>query len=234
MKYTEDSSKKRGNSAFYIVLAVCLLVIGIAAWAAFSNMAETKTKPNTGNNSSQNNEYNNNNPSYNENTNPNTTPSEGIENATPTTPTAEEKQDVPVEEPKPQKAYSMPVNGEILKDFSLTALQYSETYGDMRIHGAVDISCKEGTVVTACTDGKVESVEQTATYGTVVKIDHGEGLVIKYSSLKNVNVKNGDTVKTGDNLGTVTEIPSECTEQSHIHLEAYKNSQPISILSLFE
>ncbi len=234
MKYTEDSSKKRGNSAFYIVLAVCLLVIGIAAWAAFSNMAETETKPNTGNNSSQNNEYNNNNLSYNENTNPNTTPSEGIENVTPTTPTAEEKQDVPVEEPKPQKAYSMPVNGEILKDFSLTALQYSETYGDMRIHGAVDISCKEGTVVTACTDGKVESVEQTATYGTVVTIDHGEGLVIKYSSLKNVNVKNGDTVKTGDNLGTVTEIPSECTEQSHIHLEAYKNSQPISILSLFE
>lgn len=234
MKYTEDSSKKRGNSAFYIVLAVCLLVIGIAAWAAFSNMVETETKPNTGNNSSQNNEYNNNNPSYNENTNPNTTPSEGVENVTPTTPTADEKQDVPVEEPKPQKAYSMPVNGEILKDFSLTALQYSETYGDMRIHGAVDISCKEGTVVTSCTDGQVQSVEQTATYGTVVTIDHGEGLVIKYSSLKNVNVKNGDTVKTGDNLGTVTEIPSECTEQSHIHLEAYKNSQPISILSLFE
>ena len=70
--------------------------------------------------------------------------------------------------------------------------------------------------------------------GDDVMDDHGEGLVIKYSSLKNLNVKNGDTVKTGDNLGTVTEIPSECTEQSHIHLEAYRNSQPISILSLFE
>ena len=232
MKYTEDSSQKRGNSAFFIVLAVCLIVIGIAAWAAFSNLADTK--PEIDNNSSQNSEYNNNNPSYNENTNPNTNQPNGVENVIPTTPTAEEKQDVPVEEPTPRKAYSMPVNGEILKDFSLTALQYSETYGDMRIHGGVDISCKEGTVVTACTDGKVQSVEQTATYGTVVTIDHGEGLVIKYSSLKNLNVKNGDTVKTGDNLGTVTEIPSECTEQSHLHLEAYRNSQPISILSLFE
>ena len=232
MKYTEDSSKKRGNSAFYIVLAVCLIVIGIAAWAAFSNLADTK--PEIDNNSSQNSEYNNNNPSYNENTNPNTNQPNAVENVMPTTPTAEEKQDVPVEEPTPRKAYSMPVNGEILKDFSLTALQYSETYGDMRIHAAVDISCKEGTVVTACTDGKVQSVEQTATYGTVVTIDHGEGLVIKYSSLKNLNVKNGDTVKTGDNLGTVTEIPSECTEQSHLHLEAYRNSQPISNLSLFE
>lgn len=240
MKYSQYSSKKRGNSAFYIILAVCLLVIGVAAWFAFSNMADTTPDVNSNmqNSSTQNNnEYNNNNSSYNENSNNNgidNNMEQGIQNTIPSTPTVEETEDVPYEEPKQQKSYTMPINGEILKDFSITTLQYSETFGDMRIHNAVDITCKDGTIASACTDGKVQSVEQTATLGTVVTIDHGDGLVIKYAALKDITVKNGDNVKMGDTIGSVTTVPSECAEQSHIHLEAYKDSAPISILSLFE
>jgi len=237
MKYTQYSSNKRGNSAFYIILAVCLLVIAVAAWFAFSKMADTTPEMNsdTNNSSTQNNsEYNDNNSSYTESEKDNGIITPTPQTPTPSTPTSDKAENVPYEEPKPQKVYSMPVTGEILKDFSNNTLQYSTTYGDMRIHNAVDISCKEGTLVTACTDGKIQSVEQSSTLGTVVTVDHGDGLVIKYAALKDLKVKNGDSVKMGDVLGAVTTVPSECADQSHLHLEAFKDSKSISILSLFE
>ena len=58
MKYTQYSSKKRGNSAFYIILAVCLSVIGIAAWFAFSKMANTPNTDNQNSSIQNNSEYN--------------------------------------------------------------------------------------------------------------------------------------------------------------------------------
>lgn len=231
MKYTKYSSEKRGNSAYYIILAICLVVIGIAAWFAFSKMADTK--PDVNSDMQNNSEYNGNNSSYNENSN-NDILDPTPQTPTPSTPTADEPEDVPYEEPAPQKAYTMPVNGEILKDFSDNILQYSATFGDMRIHNAVDIACKDGTLVSACADGKVQSVEQTANLGTVITIDHGDGLIIKYAALKDVKVKNGDNVKMGNTIGAVTTVPNECADQSHLHIEAYKNSSAISILSLFE
>lgn len=228
MKYTKYSSQKRGNSAFYIILAICLAVIGIAAWFAFSKMADTKPDVKS---DMPNNEYNSNNSSYNDNSDIlEPTP----QTPTPSTPTAEEPEDVPYEEPAPQKAYTMPVNGEISKDFSENILQYSATFGDMRIHNAIDIACKDGTLVSALTDGKVLSVEQTANLGSVITIDHGDGLIVKYAAIKDVKVKNGNTVQMGDTIGAVTTVPSECADQSHLHIEAYKDSSAISILTLFE
>lgn len=232
MKYTQYSSKKRGNSAFYIILAVCLSVIAIAAWFAFSKMADTPNTENQNNSIQNNSEYNSNNSSYNENSdNDIITPPQ---TTVPSTPTAQEPENVPYSEETSEKLYSMPVNGEILKDFSLNTLQYSATYGDMRIHNAVDIACSDGTLVSACTDGKVQAIEQSAALGQVVTIDHGDGLIVKYASLKNLTVKNGDNVKSGDTIGAVSTVPNECADQSHLHIEAYKDGKNISILTIFE
>ena len=238
MKYSEYSSEKKGNSAFYIILTICLLVIGIAAWFAFSNIADATPDTNSSiddNQSSKTDEYNDNNSSYNNSTDKNNSKTEsGIENVIPSEPTADELEDVPYTPPVVEKSYTMPINGDVLKDFSTTTLQYSQTYGDMRIHQAVDIACKEGTVVTACTDGTIQSVEKSATLGTVITIDHGDNLIVKYAALNNVTLKSGNKVKNGDNLGTVATVPCECADQSHLHIEAYKDSKPISILSLFQ
>ncbi len=241
MKYSQYSSEKKGNSAFYIILAVCLLVVGVAAWFAFSNMAsptpDTKSEaPNQSEYNSNNSSYNSNNSDNNNNNNNdnnilNSMP-DSTENMIPSTPTADEAESVPYTEA--EKSYHMPVNGEILKDFSTTTLQYSATYGDMRIHNAVDIACKTGTIVTSCSDGVILSVEKSGTLGNVVTIDHGDGLIIKYAALEDVKLKNGDKVNGGDSIGSVGTIPSECSDQSHLHIEAYKNAKSISLLSLFE
>ena len=180
---------------------------------------------NSNNNSS---EYESSPPSYNDNST-NQTPSDFVSQIVPSTPTNDEVENQPYE-----KSYVMPINGEILKDFSNDTLQFSQTFGDMRLHTAVDIASKEGTFISAITDGKVQSVEESSTLGKVITIDHGDGLIVKYAAVKDVKIKKGDTVKTGDLIGSVATVPSESSDQPHLHIEATLNNKPISIMQFFK
>lgn len=245
MNYTPYSSNKKGNSVFYIIIIIALALIAIVAFIGLSNMNKDdmtdKPKNNISDNleNSQNNsgEYNSNDSSYNNSDNNSSniisdiipdTPKDNMPNITPSTPTNDDVKNEPY-----QKSYTMPISGDILKDFSDTALQFSQTYGDMRLHPAVDIACKEGTLIGALTNGKVTSVEESATLGNVITIDHGDGLIVKYAAIKDSKVKAGDTVKSGDLIGALGTIPCECSDQSHLHIEATENGKPISVLKFF-
>lgn len=231
MKYTQYSPKKKGNSAFYITIALCLFFIGVAAWFAFSRVDNTDIQKAEYDNSKPpiaSNEYNSTDPSY----------TESMEQETPVNPTDEEiKNEEYTSKPQPvkkAKAYCMPVNGEILKDFSLDTLQHSATFGDMRIHAGIDIACSEGTLISAVTDGKIQDISETADLGKTVTIDHGDGLVVKYCGLKNITAEKDTSVKMGDTIGAVSTVPSECSDQQHLHIEAFENGKSVSLLKFFE
>ncbi len=233
MKYEPYSSNKKGNYVFYIIIIITLVLVAVFAWIGLTQMNKPKPTPNSSideNTNSNNNssEYESSPPSYNDN-NTNQTPSDFVSQIVPSTPTNDTVENQPYE-----KSYVMPINGEILKDFSNDTLQFSQTFGDMRLHPAVDIAAKEGTFISAITDGKVQSVEENATLGTVITIDHGDGLIIKYAAIKDSKVKKGDTVKTGDLIGAVATIPSESSDQPHLHIEATLNNKPISIMQFFK
>ncbi len=230
MKYTQYSQKKKGNSAFYITIALCLVLVGVAAWFAFTNVDSgeiEKMESQTSNPPIKTEEYNSAPESYTES-----------EQEIPPQPTDEEvKNEEYTSKPQPtkkQKSYCLPINGEIQKDFSTKALQYSATYGDMRIHAAVDIACTEGTLVSAVTDGKIEAIEETSDLGKTVTIDHGDGLIIKYCGLKNITVEKDKPIKMGDSIGAVGTIPCESSDQIHLHIECYQNGKSVSILKFFE
>lgn len=228
MNYTPYSSNKKGNYVFYIIIIVSLIVVAVVAWIGLSNMGEKAVEPNTSKNENTNSQqYESNDESYNESVIPK--PDDIVSEIMPSTPTDEEVRDEPY-----QKSYTMPINGEILKDFSTDVLQYSQTFGDMRLHTAVDIACKEGTFISAITDGKVQSVEDSANLGKVIIIDHGDGLIVKYACVKDPKVKAGDTVKGGNLIGAVGTVPMESSDQSHLHIEAEKNGKPISIMEFFK
>lgn len=239
MKYSEYHSKSKftGSAAFYVIIACCLIAIGGAAWFAAANI-------NKRDNSSKNeggSSYSSDNSIFE---------SSGIM-PTPSNPvTSQEAGKAVSEEPYSSEektvsqsteslaeavVFSMPVQGEIIKNYSEKELQYSATFGDMRIHSGIDIACEDGTSVSAAGDGKVLSVEESGTLGTAVTVDHGNGIATKYAALKNVKVKAGDRVSAGDIIGTVTAVPSECADQSHLHFEAYKNghaADPLYTLGL--
>lgn len=225
MKYTQSYGKRKLGGGFYIAIALSLLIIGGVAWFALSRSNMENTAPK---NSSQPQEYNNNTSSYNESDQdiidevlPNTDTTENVENE----PYSSEEATV---EQTEILSFTMPVQGEIIKNHSDTELQYSATYGDMRIHSGIDIACEKGTSISACGNGTVTSIELNTTLGNVVTIDHGNGITVKYAAIDNLNVKQGDTVKTGDIIGTVGTVPSECSDKSHIHIEALKDGKSVS------
>ncbi len=233
MTYTPYSSKKKGNYVFYIIIIIALLLIAVIAWIGLSNMDDTTTDPDTSMNESPNlddnnsQEYESNDSSYDDNSIP-SKPDDIISEVMPSTPTDDTVKDEPY-----SKSYTMPINGEILKDFSNDTLQFSQTFGDMRLHPAVDIACKEGAFISAITDGKVQSVEESAALGNVITIDHGDGLIIKYACVKDAKVKPNATVKGGDLIGAVGTVPNESSDQPHLHIEATKNGKPVSIMDFF-
>jgi len=232
LKYTEGfgSRKKRFGAGFYTVIACCLLLIGASAWFALSKIENTQpsTVPDT---SSKTEEYQDNTSSYIE-----TVPEEPIKS----TPAEDVKKDVSSEpytsseshkeETDTSYAFIMPVEGEVIKDYSENSLQYSSTYGDMRIHNGIDISCNSDSPIFSCGDGTVKGIENSSENGTVVIIEHKNSITIKYASLKELKVKQGDKVKMGDTIGISTTVPSECNDKSHIHIEAYKDGKQVSPL----
>lgn len=231
MNYTPYSENKNKNYIFYIIIVVALIIIAVVAWIGLSNMNDPTTDPDTSMNESPNSdnsqEYNSNDSSYNDSITE--TPKDFVSEIIPSTPTDDTVSNQPYE-----KSYTMPINGDILKDFSADTLQFSQTFGDMRLHTAVDIACKEGAFISALTDGKVLSFEESTALGGVLTIDHGDGLIVKYACIKDPKFKAGDTLKSGDLIGAVGTVPNESSDQAHLHIEATKNNKPISILDLFK
>lgn len=130
--------------------------------------------------------------------------------------------------------FVLPVTGEILKDYSDTTLQFSNTYNDMRLHLGIDIAANEGTAVKSAGDGKVLSVEESKDFGVVVTIDHGNKVTAKYCGLQKITVKNGDTVSAGQAIGEIGTVPSECVDEAHLHFEAYRDGKSVSPIKLIE
>ncbi len=76
------------------------------------------------------------------------------------------------------------------------------------------------TAVSSCMDGKVHSVGSDATYGNFVRVQSDADCEAVYYGLDTVNVKEGDTVRSGDALGTVTVGHS-------MYLRVYEQGAPV-------
>ena len=231
MKYYKTSKfTKAVTSTGFIAIAACTLIaIGAITWFVLSR--NTDVNQTTLNNLPS---YPDNNNSYNNQTD--------LQNSTPQTPitdvddevsdvpfTPEPEVETPQEPPKP--SFVLPVTGNISKGYSDTALQYSATYGDMRLHTGVDILCKSGSNIKSASSGTVKSVVEDAVFGKVITIEHPYDITVKYCGLGSVNVVEGAKVNTGDIIGTSGEIPGECADKPHIHIEVFVKGEGISPLA---
>ena len=126
--------------------------------------------------------------------------------------------------------FMMPVaGGELLKAFSAGALVYNQTMGDWRVHNGVDFGGSAGNSVVAVADGTVTAVYDDSFWGTVVEIDHGNGVTAKYCGFNKdtLEIKKGATVEGGALLGYLGTIPCEKSDLSHLHFEVIKNGTNI-------
>ena len=135
----------------------------------------------------------------------------------------------PVQETAADALFVWPVNGEIDVPYSVTALLYDQTMADWRTHSGVDIETDIGTQVMAVSSGTVESIYTDDLYGVTVVIDHGAGVRSIYSNLAEVpTVYAGDGVTAGEVIGAVGDTAiCETGQVTHLHFAMTEDGKSI-------
>ena len=185
------------GKGFYIVLALCVIVIGISAYSLVKGADDTGVGLDPGISAAR----------QTERPEPSAEPPVSTEKPQPVDAPSEAdvvsagtltQDDVWPE----QVTWRWPVSGEIERGYSVEALSYDVTMADWRTHGGV-----------------VVSVTQDDLYGTTVVIDHGSGIKTQYSNLADTpTVSPGDKVKGGDVIGSVGKTAiCEIGQGSHMH-----------------
>ncbi len=125
--------------------------------------------------------------------------------------------------------YAFPLDGKVSREYSKGELIKNVTTDDWRTHNGVDINGTLGDPVKAICDGEVTAVRDDALWGTVITIDHSNGIVAEYRGLqKDGNVSPGTKVKINEKIGALGEIPIEKNDGVHLHLEMFKDGSLIS------
>lgn len=115
----------------------------------------------------------------------------------------ENKVEVPV---NATVTYSNPLlNSTIYKGYNNETLVFNETLKQWESHMCLDLLATTTTSVCAIYDGVVKDIYTNYLEGTVVEIQHANGLVSKYASLdEDVKVEEGDSVKSGEEIGNAS------------------------------
>ena len=75
--------------------------------------------------------------------------------------------------------------------------------GSPAMHTGLDIHGEPGDPVRASADGTITAAGWSGGYGRVVDIDHGNGLSTRYAHLSAIDVRVGQSVRTGQIVGKV-------------------------------
>lgn len=129
-----------------------------------------------------------------------------------------------------ENSFILPVDGKIIKEFSMNELVYSETLQEWTTHRGIDIEADKTTVVKASSSGTVKSIKQDPRYGLSVIIEHSNGFTSVYSSLLSSEfVKEGEKVEQGQSIGTVgNSAVFESSDGSHLHFEILKDGEYVN------
>lgn len=224
-KFTnDDMPKKSSGKGFYIALAVCLVAVCGVAVSSFvgglttdtpqTDATGTTAKPQTTTSAQQVA-----NPVTNVKDDRTTTTA--APTTKPTTPTTTQAADL----------FVFPATNRVMLCFS-ESLIFSETLEEWSTHNGVDFAAEKGSQVKATASGTVTRIYRDALWGDIVEIDHGGKVISRCCGVEAKSLKVGQTVKAGDIIGTVSEIPAEVLMESHIHLEILANDKYVDPLLL--
>ena len=139
----------------------------------------------------------------------------------------EEKTEVKEDEKVEDPVFTVPVEGEVLREFATDKLVYSETLQEWIVHNGIDIKADKTTVVKASAAGKVSTIKNDPRYGLTVTIEHANGFKTVYANLLTAEfVTEGEEVEAGQTIGTVGNTATfEILDEPHLHFEIIKDGQ---------
>ena len=124
--------------------------------------------------------------------------------------------------PKHSGGFSRPTSGSITSRFGMRfhpILKYT------RMHSGIDFGGGYGAAVHAAGGGTVISAGSKGSYGSTVVIDHGGGLSTVYGHLSRISVSDGQTVSSGQRVGSIGS--SGLSTGPHLHFEVRINGRAV-------
>jgi murein DD-endopeptidase MepM/ murein hydrolase activator NlpD len=109
-------------------------------------------------------------------------------------------------------------------------VRFNPLLNERRLHSGIDWAAPAGTQVIAASVGRVVSATVSDELGNTVLIDHGAGWQTLYGHLASFDVRDGDCVKFGTDIGKVG-----ATGRAYgpvLHFEVRRDGQPIDPMSL--
>lgn len=129
--------------------------------------------------------------------------------------------------PELEIVLTKPVMGEILVDYAVDELVYSRTLREYCTHPGIDIECPIGSEVKAAMAGTIESIEEDPLMGIVITMDHGNGLKTLYANLSTKDmVQEGQQIAEGQTISGVGRTAiCEIADAPHLHFEVIKDGE---------
>ena len=100
----------------------------------------------------------------------------------------------------------------------------------------VDIGSKDGETfdVVASLSGTVTQVDEDVLLGNVIEIEHDNGIVTQYQSVKDISVEVGDQVKQGQVIAKAGQSMFDEESGIHVHFEIRKDSVAVNPHDYFQ
>ena len=252
-KHTKEDSTERAG--FYVALTICMVAVGLAIWSAYSTVSDSAGGGGSGYTASLGTTAQVAQDMTGVTERATTVPT-AAPTAAPAVPT-EPATEAPTQ--KPDEHATLPRTEDVEMENELSSLQavlrvtdslaypvksrsvlkqysedavYSKTMHDYRAHTGCDFVAEAGESVYAMCGGKVKDISVSELYGVIVETDCG-GFSVYYCGLDpDLQIAKGDTLDTGDTVGTVGQIPCECEDDPHIHIEIRVGNKLIDPLSV--
>lgn len=134
-----------------------------------------------------------------------------------------------------EQILTWPLIGNVILPYSMDTTVYFQTLDTYKCNPGILIQGEEGSDVMAAYEGVVTSVEESREYGTVVKINMGNGYEATYGQLMNVCVNVNDNVAMAQNIAEVGPVSSYYFEEGpHLFFEITKDGVPINPMTLIK
>lgn len=91
------------------------------------------------------------------------------------------------------------------------------------MHAGIDFRGRTGTPIQSTGAGRVVRAGWAGGYGRLVEIDHGGGWTTRYAHMSRIDVKVGQTLSTGDNIGAIGSTGR--STGPHLHYEIRKDGK---------
>jgi murein DD-endopeptidase MepM/ murein hydrolase activator NlpD len=129
--------------------------------------------------------------------------------------------------------FAQPRNSKVFANFAETRTYvYGGREIDTQVHYGYDLASTRQSAVPAANRGVVVFADPLTIYGNTVIVDHGLGLQTLYAHLSSIDVKVGDTVAKGQELGRTGATGLAIGD--HLHFEVLVNGVSVTPLEWWD